>query len=479
MITVEELFPELSISNEKVGSYPIANLYHDSRQVKPHAVFINFSSSSQSQFIEQAVFLGAQIIITSGEKLDFEIKQSILYIYHPDIDAYTLTLTRRFYHAYLNEITFIAVTGTNGKTSIAYLLSQALSAYYVGTLGIGPIDDLSEGNHTTPHYLTLLNNLKERQGKLPRLIIIEASSHALAQNRLAPFKIETAIFTNLTHDHLDYHGSMEAYAQAKFLLFQRPELKRAIINFDDTWGRQLIARLKHSKVNVLSYSLKESQADIYNLHYSLLSNGLDLRLASPWGEIKAKSSLLGEFNLSNLLAVVAVLGFKYPPNKLDTIIKKLKSVPGRMQLVRDEPIAIVDYAHTPDALSKALAAVRALSKKAVWCVFGCGGERDKEKRAKMGQIASHQADNIVLTNDNPRREEPSRIIQDILAGVEIKQCQLLSIEDRQQAIHYALDNASKDDIVLIAGKGHENYQVIGDETQYFLDEAVVLAWKRK
>jgi len=301
--------------------------------------------------------------------------------------------------------------------------------------------------------------------------VMEVSSHALTQGRVNAIKFESAIFTNLSRDHLDYHGDMESYAEAKSTLFKLSGLKNAIINVDDEAGRNIADNLANN-INCIRYGTnKKFNPDVYASNVVLDQNGLSLTVFTPWGQGTLNAPLIGDFNVSNLLAVLSLvllqgLDFKEALKRLATI----KSVQGRMQRFGSEntPLVVVDFAHTPDALKQALTSLRQHTKNNLWCVFGCGGERDQGKRPLMGEVAAEKSDYIILTNDNPRSENAEKIIEEIKSG--IKNFEGLTIEqDRHSAIHFAISHAQQGDVVLVAGKGHENYQLIGDTKEPFND----------
>jgi UDP-N-acetylmuramoyl-L-alanyl-D-glutamate--2,6-diaminopimelate ligase len=304
---------------------------------------------------------------------------------------------------------------------------------------------------------------------------MEVSSHALDQARVANIPFQQAIFTNLTHDHLDYHGSIENYALAKAKLFQMPTLKSIIVNMDDPWFSKML--IKVGNASVYGYGFHQS-ADVRVIKTQWSLKGMSLDCQTPWGDVVLQASLIGDFNVSNVLAVFTALmaqGFELQAVK--TALAKLQAAPGRMQVVGHKPLVIVDYAHTPDALEKALTTLNTFkhSTKAgkLWVVFGCGGNRDPLKRPIMGKIAASLADIVVVTSDNPRNEDPVAIMNQIWGGIPETFSAKLAIEDRKLAIITALQEAKQKDIILIAGKGHEDYQEIGSQRSYFSDQFVV------
>ena len=323
---------------------------------------------------------------------------------------------------------------------------------------------------TTPDAVAMQRILAELRDSGSRRVAIEASSHGLVQRRIAGLQIDTAIFTNLSRDHLDYHGDLNSYAAAKSRLFAMSGLKHAVINLDDNVGRLILANLDPA-VDGITYSFENHTADIHCDRIELGASAITAELVTPWGRGRLTSPLLGKFNLANLLAVIGAAGMQ--GFKLDEILEaaaKLTAVPGRMEIVDPSarPLVVVDYAHTPDALDKALRTLRLQCSGKLWVVFGCGGDRDKGKRAEMGRVADQLADNIVVTSDNPRSEPPEQIIHQVLLGISRK---VIAVADRRDAIRAAINAAAADDIVLIAGKGHEAYQIVAAKRLPFSDLA--------
>lgn len=389
-------------------------------------------------------------------------------------------IAQRFYGTPAEDLQLIGITGTDGKTSCAHFLSQALDdppwrCGYLGTLGYGFHDELIDTGMTTPDPLQIqaaLAGLRDRQA---RVAAMEVSSHALDQGRVAGLPFAVAVLTNLGRDHLDYHGSLAAYRQAKARLFRECEPAVSVINADDGLGRELLALMEPSRV--VSYGLGRVHGPRWiRGHVEALSPaGLQLAVVSSWGEGRLQSPLLGAFNALNLLAVLGtLLALDVPFAEALKRLERIATVPGRMERIQapDRPLAVVDYAHTPEALRHALASLRAHTRGRLWCVFGCGGDRDPGKRAPMGGIAESHADRIIITNDNPRSEAPEGIATDILKGCQRPQA-ITVILDRAAAIAEALSQAVPGDVVLIAGKGHENYQLLGDRRTVFSDRDTV------
>ena len=386
------------------------------------------------------------------------------------------TIADRFFEAPSRKLKVVGVTGTNGKTTTTHLLAQVLDrpearCGLIGTLGSGFPGELDPSVHTTPDAVSVHRLMAEFVAVGAKAVCMEVSSHALDQARVAGVMFDIAVFTNLTRDHLDYHGDMDAYAEAKARLFDFPHLKAAVINQDDAFGRALIARLR-SRTPVLSFGLQGGDVQANTVETS--PDGLALSIATPQGEARLRSPLLGRFNAANLLAVLAVLlAAGVPLAEAADALAQAQPVAGRMERFGGsdaQPLVVVDYAHTPDALEKALQALREHTHGKLVCVFGCGGDRDRGKRAQMGQIAEQLADIVILTNDNPRHEDPAAIIREISAGMQTTPS---VVPDRVHAIRAALSEANVGDTVLVAGKGHEDYQQIGDRRLAYSDRDTV------
>lgn len=388
----------------------------------------------------------------------------------------------RFYGQPSAALKIAAVTGTNGKSTTAYLLADAaercgLPAGYSGTVGYGRVSSLQSSTHTTPDVVSVHRQVAELRDAGAKIVGMEVSSHALDQARVAALRIDTAVFTNLTRDHLDYHGDMRSYGAAKALLFQTPLLRHRVINADDAFGRDLLTQSTTAAITT-AYSIGAStDIDAARLliarNVRLSASGLELDITGTLGDDVLSSPLLGRFNAENLLAALAVLlGWDVPMPIAVQALQQAAAPPGRMELMQSHnKRAVIDYAHTPDALEKSLGVLKEHCHGRVICVFGCGGNRDPGKRAPMGAIAARLADVVMLTDDNPRNEDPDRIIADIQSGM--GRVGAIVQRDRAQAIEQALQLATANDIVLIAGKGHEDYQLVGNETRHFSDREVV------
>lgn len=466
------------------ASLRVTGLCLDSRNLRAGDLFIAMAGSRTTglDFVDEAIIRGAIAVVVDRQVLAQVPALAIPVIPIDCLSDSVSELAARFYANPSAHMTITAVTGTNGKTSCCWLLSALLdrlgeTSAYLGTLGYGlanarsggiQSESLRQTGLTTPDAITSQSILAELAASGAKSVALEASSHALTQGRIAAINVDTAIFTNLSRDHLDYHRNMCAYADAKTRLFAMPGLKHAIINLDDNFGRRLLGKVAAS-ATMFTYSLDNSSADIYCRSILLDASGIHATVAGRWGDGQLYSPLVGQFNLANLLAVIAAAVQVYSLADILSAIPHLQSASGRMELIdaTASPAVVVDYAHTPDALEKVLMTLRAHSPGKLWVVFGCGGERDIGKRAKMGAIAYRYADKIVLTNDNPRGEAPEAIVGHIKRGI----IGSISVElDRRAAIRHAILTAAPEDLVLIAGKGHEDYQQIADRRLPFSDQ---------
>lgn len=493
---LKELLDGLTVSDLRGDSeIEIAGLAYDSRAVKPGYLFVALRGQAYDghDFIENALKKGALALVAERFRRS-DTKATMVRV--PDSRKALSRLAATYYNQPFKGINLIGITGTNGKTTCSYLLESILVAAGAEPGVIGTINYRLSGQTwkapvTTPESLDLMHTLRQMADRGASDVVIEVSSHALHQGRARDCPFQVAIFTNISRDHLDYHGSMEDYFEAKSLLFrdlgkrEPRHVKWAVINTDDPKGTELI---NLTDANVVTYGL-ERGCDFRAEGVQVTRNGLTANLISPVGEIEIKSSLIGDFNIYNILAAsAAALCLGYDLNIVAKGIERLKGVPGRLELVKNrQSLAIVvDYAHTPDALLKAIKAVRPLAVGRLITVFGCGGDRDRGKRRQMGRVAGENSDLIFVTSDNPRTEDPSAIIAQIEKGVlesGVKKLEGASDEDlarpgyildldRGNAIKRAVKLADESDLVLIAGKGHEDYQIIGKEKRHFDDREV-------
>jgi len=466
----------------------------DSREVKPGDLFFACHGSQHSgqNYIQQAIKYGASAILYEEPYSLPESVRPVPHIPIHDLKEKLGLIADRFYGSPSRPLNVIGVTGTNGKSSCSHFIAHTLSkgcptpCGLMGTLGNGVYGNLNASLNTTPDAVSVHRLLHEIGDKGAKDLVMEVSSHGLQQGRVNSVKFNTAVFTNLTHEHLDYHGSMEAYLEAKLRLFKEFNIESAVVNMADPSAKQILACLDKN-VSVVGYRLDEldpvKREEVVASTIRMIEAvpikssafGIAAKISSPWGKGVLRSNLLGRFNVENLLATLGVLLLNGV--SLDEALARLETVralTGRMepfQRQKGELLVVVDYAHTPDALSQALSALRSASRGSLWCVFGCGGDRDKEKRSKMGEIAESLSDNLIITNDNPRYEDPQKIIGDVTSRLH---AEITVIQDRAMAIKFAIENAAANDIVLIAGKGHETYQELGGNRTYFSDRDEVI-----
>ncbi len=467
---------------------PVIGLSDDSRQLSSGQVFVAYPGirSDGRHYIDAAIAAGAAAVLY--DKCADAVSpadNTVPMVAIENLKARVGHIAARFFRHPSQDMNVYAVTGTNGKTSVSHFLARALNderaVGVMGTLGNGLWGHLAASPLTTPSALSLQKMLMQMRADGVTDVVMEASSHGLDQNRLAATQIDTAIFTNLSQDHLDYHQTMEKYATAKRRLFEVDGLKYAVINVYDEFGAQLANTLP-ANIELVSYGLKWGGMDKSvmtpmiqgELRQSGLA-GVEIDINSPYGSATLVSTVLGRFNAENLLAVLAAM----LANKInfDYAVKRLsqaQAVVGRMERFGglNQPQVFVDYAHTPAALQTALADLKQCCFAKLHVVFGCGGERDTDKRAQMGAIAQRYADMVVITDDNPRNEPPQQIIDSILLGA--NDSGKVHVErDRAKAILFCLERANKDDVVLIAGKGHEDYQLIEGRRVVFSDRDFV------
>lgn len=462
----------------------IHGLKTDSREVTAGDTFVAMSGTQApaDHYVDAAIDAGATVVLLEAQQAgECNEYRGALMVPVTGLKAWLGILADRFFEHPSQRLRVLGVTGTNGKTSVAHYVAQLLNATgtpcgLMGTLGYGMAGRLLPATHTTPDPVRINRGLFHILSQGGRAAAIEVSSHALEQGRIDGINVTGAIFTNLTRDHLDYHGSMAAYGRAKARLFAREELHFAVINFDDPFGRQLFDQLE-GQCDRVRYSLHESQTELWLTRFEPLQDGFRATVDGLWGAFSVNASLLGAFNVSNLLAGMgAVLSLGVPLARVIEAVPTLTPPPGRLELYRgkNDIQVVVDYAHTPDALKNALTALRPHVTGQLVCVFGCGGDRDSGKRPEMALVAEELADRIVVTDDNPRSEQPDAIVKDILAGFS-DSCPVEVIHDRASAIQTAIAQASAGDVVLVAGKGHESWQEIAGARLPFNDAEQVRA----
>jgi len=460
----------------------------DSRAVTPGALFLACRGRTHHglKFLPEALARGARAVLyepAPGAAAP-AVPAGVYLAAVPALTEQVGTIAARFFGAPSQALTIAGITGTNGKTTCAWLLAQALTrcrrpAAYIGTLGFGRPPQVTATLHTTSDAVTLQRQLARLRDLGAECVCMEVSSHALDQSRVNGVRFNTAVFTNLTRDHLDYHGTMEHYGAAKARLFAWPHLALRVINVDDPFGAALAARPGAPLIATLRTAqapLPGGARFVRAARVRPEPGGLVIEVESSWGTAQLAVRLVGEFNVDNALTVLAVLlAWEIPLRDAVRALGKSRAASGRMEMFGGRgrtPLAIVDYAHSPDALANALKAARLHCRGELRVVFGCGGDRDAGKRPLMGQIAAELADDVILTDDNPRGEDPARIVADILAGMRTPKPHVVE-HDRALAIRLALERSGADDVVLIAGKGHEGHQIIGAERREFQDQTVV------
>lgn len=460
-------------------AFPISRLVMDSRRIQPGDTFVACQGEyvDGRQFIADAIARGAASVLWDSRDFAWDSRWTVPNAAIADLRWHLGDVAAEFYGQPSAAQWVCGITGTNGKTSCSQWLAQVLQhagqrCALIGTVGNGFFGALEPTTHTTPDALTVQGLLARYRDAGATHIAMEVSSHGLAQGRVTGVQFDVAVLTNLTRDHLDYHGSMQAYAGAKARLFQWPGLQLAVLNVDDEFGRQLHASAG-SASRKLSYGFA-ADADVRVTDARFSAAGMLLDVQSPWGPLQLQAGLIGRFNASNLLAVAtAALHAGLTPEQLMAATPHIQPAAGRTQTLGggSQPLAVIDYAHTPDALDKVLATLREMLPAGgrLIAVFGCGGDRDPGKRPLMGAAVSRAADVAIVTSDNPRSEDPLAIIEAIRGGMSVEH----QVEpDRAAAIRLALQQAHAGDIVLIAGKGHEDYQEIAGVKYPFSDIAI-------
>jgi UDP-N-acetylmuramoyl-L-alanyl-D-glutamate--2,6-diaminopimelate ligase len=454
----------------------IERLCSDSRRCAPGAAFLAYPGEKADgrAHIADALARGAAAVLWEEDGFSWRDEWRVPNAPVRELKRRAGHLAHDFYGRPSQALWVCGVTGTNGKTSCSQWIAAALGqrgvrAGVIGTLGSGFPGALAPLDNTTPDALQAHELLQAMRRQGAAAAAMEVSSHGLVQGRVNAIAFDCALFTNLSHDHLDYHGSMEAYAAAKALLFDMPGLQAAVLNLDDVAGVRLAQRLAGRNVRTIGYSLAPLSSSATAEHISATAiDGGEVQIASSWGAATARLEPLGRFNVANALGVLGCLvAYGVPFGEAASLLATLPPVPGRMQRVGDAPLVVVDYAHTPDALEKVLHALRPVAQARggrLVAVFGAGGDRDPTKRPLMGAIAMRFADRVLVTSDNPRGEDPLEIIRQIGAGA--------GEPDRRRAIEQAVAQASPQDVILIAGKGHEAHQEIGGRREPFSDQAV-------
>ena len=481
------------IDSRVIDALGIRRLVSDSRAVRAGDTFVAYPGETRDgrKFIAQAIDAGASSVLWEASDFRWRPAWRSRHLAVPDLRQKIGPIASHVYGRPSSRLWMVGVTGTNGKTSCSQWIAQALNRLdrrcaLAGTLGNGFPGALDAGINTTPDAAWLHGKLRDWNRAGARAVAMEVSSHGIEQGRVAGVEFDVAMFTNLTRDHLDYHGTMANYRRAKARLFECDTLKCSVLNLDDRFG---VALAGHSRRGcVLGYGFRKpgaamrrvSRVQGRNLRLGL--DGVSFDVSTPWGAAHVRGNGLGRFNASNLLGTLAVLlASNTDLREAVRVLAELEPVPGRAERYGGgtAPLVVVDYAHTPDALEKILLALREAGgsrkqgrRSSITCVFGCGGDRDRGKRAMMGRIATRCADRVIVTSDNPRSEPPMAIIADILEGA-AREC--VVIEDRRRAVQLAICTAARGDIIVVAGKGHERYQEMGGVRHPYSDAQVVLA----
>lgn len=477
-ITLSELLEGYAVA----PAIPVSGISSDSRALSAGDIFFacRRAGGHGLDYVDQAIRAGAAAVVwdeSTGTPHSADASVPLIAVKH--LAECLGEIANRFFGYPSQEVSVFAVTGTNGKTTVAMLVAEALSLLgkpcgYIGTLGSG-VGALTSSGMTTPDCIDLHRRLASFREQGANFAAVEVSSHALVQDRINGLLVHTAAFTNLSRDHLDYHESMADYGAAKSRLFYREGTAARIVNVDSDFGRELALHLGDGATLVSSQGAVIASASRFVAATSVTPeiSGSRIALASSWGSAEFLLPLLGDFNVGNaLVALAALLHWDVPLPVACEALSRVTPPAGRMQQVTPEtsgaiPVVIVDFAHTPAGLEAVLKTLRTHCRGELWCVFGCGGDRDRGKREDMGRVAATLADRVVVTSDNPRSESPAAIIDDITAGIE--RDDVVTIEDRAAAIAYAIRNAAAHDTVLIAGKGHEPYQIVGQKKLPFLD----------
>lgn len=467
----------------------VTGIATDSRKVKSGDLFIAciVGDVSNISYINDAIKAGASVVLVDERQLPDPSLCPVPLFRTKELVKKIGVIADRFYQHPSADMKVVGVTGTNGKTSVSHLLAQCLNDLsekdcgLIGTLGYGSLGNLVPGPNTTPEPLTLQALLADMRDQKFRKVVMEVSSHGLDQYRVVGVKFDLAIFTNLSRDHLDYHKTQRDYAISKQRLFHEYEIKKHVINIDDEIGKIIFNELPEN-VQKIACTL---EADKYNSSLKkedlilgkvidIQPDGMTIEIHSPWGEGILSTQFMGEFNVRNILSVLSalcLLGYSF--DEAISRISHCKNIPGRLESFGNDstPKVIVDYAHTPDALEQVLATLKSACAGKLYCVFGCGGDRDPGKRALMAAVAEKFANFITITSDNPRNEDPEKIIKDIYAGISNSKNVEIEI-DRATAIGKTIRKASINDIVVIAGKGHEDYQEIAGVRRPFSDQQI-------
>ncbi|MGK0375287.1 MAG: UDP-N-acetylmuramoyl-L-alanyl-D-glutamate--2,6-diaminopimelate ligase [Arenicella sp.] len=473
MMPLADLLAILNVASD--SNIEINQLVIDSRKVSDGALFCAYKGvqADGRDYLQQAEKNGAAAILYDAQDFDLPDNITIPAFSISNLQARVGTLAHHFFGRACDEMQVFGVTGTNGKTTCCYLLTQALThlgmqAAMIGTIGVGKLDSLAPADHTTPDPIALHKMLADFKAQGITQVCMEVSSHALHQGRVNGVEFFCALFTNLSHDHLDYHGDMASYGAAKKRLFTSFSSELMVTNASDSFGASLI-EIANTEF-IVSYG---QGGDVYADEVNLGVDGIEFEFEGNGIDFSASTPLIGAVNIPNIEMLVAtLLALSTSIEDIQSILASLTPAPGRMELYRvpGKASVVVDYAHTPDALEKALLSVKQHCQGELWCVFGCGGDRDQAKRSVMGAVADKGADRLIVTNDNPRSEDPAAIAAQIVTGIKVNHQVILN---RAEAIASAISQASLDDWILVAGKGHETTQQIGSQLLNFSDREQV------
>ncbi|WP_427338494.1 UDP-N-acetylmuramoyl-L-alanyl-D-glutamate--2,6-diaminopimelate ligase [Caloranaerobacter sp. DY30410] len=457
----------------------ISKIVYDSRKAVNGCVFVAIEGykTDGHNYISQAISNGAKVVILQK---DINIPENIVKILVKDTRCALARISSNYYKNPSRKLELIGITGTNGKTTTTYLIKSILEMVgknvgVIGTIGNVINDKVIKAKNTTPESLDLQEIFNHMVETNIDSCVMEVSSHSLELKRVEYCDFNVGIFTNLTPEHLDFHKDLQSYMEAKVKLFYKTR-DYNIINADDEYGKKIKSIIQELKTPILTYGI-ESEADITAHNIEIYASGVKFDLITPNGSIDIRLNIPGKFSVYNALAAASCgIAFNIKLEDIKKGLEAVRGVKGRFEVIptNTDFSVIIDYAHTPDGFKNVLSTIDQFAKGRKIIVFGCGGDRDKTKRPKMGEIASHYCDICIITNDNPRTENPTEIINDILKGINNEECEYVVIEDRREAIRYALEIARKDDVILLAGKGHETYQIVGNEVLPFDEKKIVL-----
>ncbi len=468
----------------------ITSITLDHREIEKDSLFIAIQGHTidARDYISAAIDAGASAVLADAgettESYQIERIKGVPVVHFPHLKSALSNIAANFYQMPSQRLNVIGITGTNGKTTVSHLTAQWLNELgrktaLMGTTGNGFLSQLNVAKNTTASPVEIQKAFFDFTQQNATDVVMEVSSHGLVQDRVKAVEFDAAIFTNLSRDHLDYHGTMEAYAEAKLRLFTHYKTQVSVINGDDPVGSEWLMQMPEAiAVSMSASTLADfTGRKLWLVNANYLETGIHVQFDSSWGGGVFTLNLVGDFNVMNaLLSLASMLGLGFEKQDLIDCAGQLKPVIGRMEVFSqvEKPILVVDYAHTPDALEKALLALRRHCDGKLWCVFGCGGDRDVGKRPMMAEIAEKLSDHVILTDDNPRNEPSDQIMNDMKRGLQVPE-KAVVLHDRVKACSYAFEHAQANDIILIAGKGHEDYQITEKGTFHYSDRETALA----